>query len=168
MVRDKHFDILLIRWHDFPGNQSGNQFSHSVMSDSLWPRGLQHARLPCQSPTPRTCLNSCLSSRWCHPISSWSIVPFSSCLQAFLVSFPMSQFFTSGGQSIGVSAFQRILEIGILENWKLEYSVFPMNSQDWFPLGLTGLSPCCPRDSQESSLIPQFKSINQCSAFFTV
>ena len=94
------------------------------MSDSLWPHGLQHARLPCPSPTPKACSNSCPSSQWCHPTISSSVVPFFSCLQSFPASrsFPMSQFFASGGQSIGVSA-----------------SVVPMNIQDWFPLGLTGL-----------------------------
>ena len=101
------------------------QFSHSVMSDSLSPRGLHHARPPCPSPTPRTCSNSCPSSWWCHPTNSSSVIPFS-CLQSFPASgsFPMSQFFTSGGQSIGVSA---------------SASVLPMNIQDWFPLVLTGL-----------------------------
>ena len=99
------------------------QFSHSVMSDSLWPYGLQHARPPCPSPTLRACLNSCLFSQWCHPTISSSVVPFSSCLQSFQASgsFQMSQFFISGDQSIGVSA-----------------SVLPMNIQDWFPLGWTG------------------------------
>ena len=125
MVRDKHFDILLIRWHDFPGNQSGNQFSHSVMSDSLWPRGLQHARLPCPSPTPRSYSNSCPLSQGCHPAISSSVVPFSSHLQSFPApgSFQISQFFTSSGQSIGISA---------------SASVLPVNIQDWFPLGWTG------------------------------
>ena len=81
------------------------QFIHSVVSNSLWPQGLQHARLPCPSPTPGACSNSCPSSRWCHPTISSSIVSFSSCLQSFPASgsFPMSQFFTSGGQSIGAS-----------------------------------------------------------------
>jgi len=101
------------------------QFSCSVMSDSLRPHRLQHTRLPCPSPTPRACLNSCPSSQWCHPIISSSDVPFS-CLQSFPASgsFPMSQFFTLGGQSIGAST---------------SASVFSMNIQDWFPLGLTGL-----------------------------
>ena len=101
-------------------------FSRSVMSDSLWPCGLQHARLPCPSPTPRAYSNSCLLSRWCHPNISSSVIPFSSCLQSFPASgsFPVSQFFTSGGQSIGVLA---------------SASVLPMKIQDWFPLGLTGL-----------------------------
>ena len=93
------------------------------MSDSLWPHGLQHTRPPCPSPTPGAYSNSCPSSRWCHPTISSSVVPFSSCLQSFPASgsFQVSPFFTSGGQSIGVSA-----------------SVLPMNIQDWYPLELTG------------------------------
>ena len=108
------------------GHFSSVQFSRSVMSDSLWPCELQHARLPCPSPPPGACTNSCLSSWWCHPTISSSVVPFSSCIQSFPSSgsFPRSQFFTSGGQSIGVSALA---------------SVLPMNIQGWFPLGLTGL-----------------------------
>ena len=102
-----------------------SQFSRSVVSDSLRSHGLQHARLPCPSPTPRACSNSCLSSRWCHPTISSSVVPFSSRLQSFPESgsVPVSQFFTSGGQSIGASA---------------SASVLPINIQDWFPLGWTG------------------------------
>ena len=102
-------------------------FSRSVVSDSLWPHGLQHARPSCPSPTFGTCLNSCPSSQWCHLVISPSIVPFSSCLQSFPASesFPVSQLFTSGGQSIGVSALASA-------------SVLPMNIQDWFPLGWTG------------------------------
>ena len=102
------------------------QFSCSVMSNSLWPRGLQHARLPCRSLSPGACSNSYPLSQWCHPTISSSVVPLSSCLQSFPASgsFQMSQFFTSGGQSIGASA---------------SVSVLPMNIQDWFPLGLTGL-----------------------------
>ena len=101
------------------------QFSCSVLSDSLQPHGLQHTRLPCPSPTPRACSNSCPSSWWCHQIISSSVVPVSSCLQSFPASgsFPMSQFFSSGGQSTGVSA---------------SASVLPMSIQDWFPLRLTG------------------------------
>ena len=101
------------------------QFSHSFVSDSLRSHRLQHARLPCPSPTPGVYSNSCPYSWWCHPTISSSVVPFSSCLQSFQASgsFPMSQFFTSGGQSIGVSA---------------SASVLPMNIQDWFPLGWTG------------------------------
>ena len=100
---------------------SSAQFSHSVVSDCVWPHGLQHARLACLTPTPGACSNSCPLSRWCHPIILSSVIPFSSCLHSFPASgsFPMSQFFTSGGQSIGVSA---------------SASVFSMNIQDWFPL----------------------------------
>jgi len=132
---------------------SSVQFSFSVMSNSLWPRGLQHARLPCPSPTPRAYSNSCPLHRWCHQTISSSIVPFSSHLQSFLASesFLVSQFFASGGQSIGVSA---------------SASVLPMNIQDWFLLGLTGLISCSPRDSQESSPTPQFKSINSLALSF--
>ena len=105
---------------------SSVQFSRSVVSDSLQPQGLQHTRLPCPSPTPRACSSSCPLSQWCHPTISSSLTCFSSCLPSFPASesFPMSQFFTSGGQSIRVSAWA---------------SVLPMNIQDWFPLGWTGL-----------------------------
>ena len=101
------------------------QFSHSVMSNSLQPHGLQHTRLPCPSPTPGACSNSCPSSWLCHPTISSSVIPFSFHLQSFPTSgsFLMSEFFASGGQSIGVSA---------------SASVLPMNIQDWFPLRLTG------------------------------
>ena len=103
------------------------QFSRSVMFDSLQPHGLQHARPPCSSPTPRVYSNSCPSSRCCHPTISSSVVPFSSCLQSFPTSgsFPMSQFFASGGQSIGASA-------------SASASVLPINIRDWSPLGWTG------------------------------
>ena len=95
------------------------------MSDSLQPHGLPHARLPCPSPTPRTCSNSFPSSWWCHPTSSSSVVPFFSCLQSFPASgsFPMRQVFASGGQNIEISA---------------SASILPMNIQDWFPLGWSG------------------------------
>ena len=105
------------------------QFS-SVQSLSpvqlLHPHGPQHTRLPCPSPTLRACSNSRPSSRWCHPTISFSVVPFSFCLQSFpgSGSFPMSQFFESGGKNIGAST---------------SASVLPMNIQDGFPLGLTGL-----------------------------
>ena len=102
------------------------QYRHSVVSDSLRPHGLQHARLPCPSPTPRVYSNSWPLSRWCHPTISSSVIPFSSCPQSFPApgSFPMSQgLFASGGQSSGVSA---------------SISVLPMNTQDWSPLGWTG------------------------------
>ena len=117
------------------------------MSDSLWPHGLQHAKPPCPSPTPRVYPNSCPLSRWCHPAISSSIVPFSSCPQSFPASgsFPMSQLFTTGGQSIGVSA---------------STSVLPMNTQDWSPLGWTGWISLQSKGLSESSPTPQFKSIN--------
>ena len=101
------------------------QFSRSVVSDSLWPYGLHHARLPCPSPTPGACSNSCALSQWCHPTISSSVVPFSSCPQSFPASgsFLISHYFASGGQIIGVSA---------------SASILPMNIQDWFPLGWTG------------------------------
>ena len=101
-------------------------FSCSVVSDSLWPYALQHIRPPCPSPSPGACSNSCPLSQWCHPTISSSVVPFFSCLQSFPTSgsFPVSQFFASGGQSIGALA---------------SASVLPMNILDWFLLGLTGL-----------------------------
>ena len=118
------------------------QFSHSVVSDSLQPHGLQHARLPCPSPTPWAYSDSCPSSQWCHPTIACSVIPFSSCLQSFPASgsFQRNQFFASGGQSIGVSASALVL---------------PMNIWDWLVW-----SSCNPRDSQESSPTLQFKSIN--------
>ena len=104
------------------------QFSFSSVTQSfptLRPHELQHARPPCPSPTPRVYSNSCLSSSWCHPTIPSSVVPFSSCPQSLPASgsFPVSQLFLSGGQSIGVSA---------------SASVLPMNTQDWSPLGWTG------------------------------
>ena len=100
------------------------QFSRSVVSNTLLPHGLQHAMLPCPSPTPRACSNSCPSNRWCHPTISSSVILFSSCPQSFPASgsFPVSQFFASGSQSTGASA---------------STSVLPMNTQDWSPLGWT-------------------------------
>ena len=100
-------------------------FSHSVVSDSLQSHELQHARPPCPSPTPGVHPNPCPSGRWCHPAISSSVIPFSSFPQSFPASgsFQMSQLFTSGGQSIGVSASTLVL---------------PMNTQDWSPLGWTG------------------------------
>ena len=130
-------------WNAVP---SSIQFSHSVISDYLQPHGRQHTRLPCPSPTPGAYSNSCWFSWWCHPTISSSVIPFSH-LQSFPASgsFPVSQFFASGGQSTGVSA---------------SASVFPMNIRAHFlQNGLVG-SPCSPRDSQESSPTPQFKSIN--------
>ena len=110
---------------DGQGGLSSVQFSHSVVADSLRPHGLQHARPPCPSPTPGVHSNSHPSSQWCHPAISSSVVPFSSCPQFLLASesFPMSQLFAWGGQSIGVSALA---------------SVLPKNTQDWSPLEWTG------------------------------
>ena len=107
------------------GKFSSVQFSHSVVSNSLRLHGLQHARPPCPSPTPRVHSNPCPLSWWCHQTISSSVVPFSSQLQSFPASgsFPMSQLLASGGQSIGVSASK---------------SVLPMNTQAWSPLGWTG------------------------------
>ena len=99
---------------------TASQFSHSVVSDSLRPHESQHSRLPCLSPTPGVHPNSCLSSRWCHPVISSSVVPFSSCLQSFPASGSLP---ASGGQSTGASATA---------------SVLPMNIPDWFPLGWIG------------------------------
>ena len=101
------------------------QFSHSVISDSLRPHGLQLTRPPCPSPTPKVYPNSCPLSWWFYSAISSSVIPFSSCLQSFPASgsFQISQFFASGGQSIGVSASP---------------SVLPKNTQDWSPLGWTG------------------------------
>ena len=131
------------------------QFSCSVVSDSLWPHELQHARPPCPLPTHGVYSNSYSSSRWCHPIISSSVIPFS-CLQSLPASesFPMSQFFPSDGQRIGVSA---------------SASVLPMNIQDWFPLGwLVGslivqgtLKSLLQHHSSKASIL-------QCSAFFIV
>ena len=122
--------VLRIRWPNF-WFQLQHQFSsvhfiHSVVSDSLWPHESQHARPPCPSPTLGVYPNPCPSSQWCHPAISSSVVPFSSCPKFLLASgsFPMSQLFSWGGQSTGVSASP---------------SVLPMTIQDWFPLGWTGL-----------------------------
>ena len=104
---------------------SSVQFSHSVVSDSLWPHELQHARPPCPSPTPRVYPNLCPLSQWCHTTISSSVIPFSSCPQSFPASgsFIISRLFTSGGQSVGVSASA--------------FSPSGLIIQDWFPLRLT-------------------------------
>ena len=114
----RYFRLVLIEF-------SSVQFHRWVMSNSLRPHGLQHDRLSCPSPTPGAYSNSCPLNQWYHLTISSSVVPFASCPQSFLASgaFQMSQFFASGGQSIGVSA---------------SASVLPMNIQDWFPLGWTG------------------------------
>ena len=132
------------------------QFSRSVMSDSLWPHELQHARPPCPSPTPRVYSNSCPSSRWCHPAISSFVITFSSCPQSLPASgsFPMSQLFAWGGKCTGASA---------------SVSVLPMNTQDWSPLGWTcwislqskGLKSLVQHHSSKAS-------ISWHSAFFTV
>ena len=125
------------------------QFSHSVVSDSLRPHEPQHARPPCPSPTLRVYPNPCPSSQWCHPAISFSVVPFS-CPQSFPTSgsFPMSQLFTSSGQSIGISALT---------------SVLPMNIQDWSPSGWTDWISL---DFQASSPTSQFKSIKSSALSF--
>ena len=127
--------------------------SHSVLSDSLRPHGLQHARLPCPSLSPGACLNSCPLSRWYHPTISSSVIPFS-CPQSFSASgsCPMSWLFPSGGQSIGALA-----------------SVLPMNIQGWFPLGLIGLISLQPKVlSRIFSSISSKASVLRCSALFMV
>ena len=124
------FALWLLAWKSclYTRSVQFSQFSRSVMSDSLWPYEAQHARPPCPSPTPRVHANPCPLSRWGHPTSSFSVIPFSSCLQSFPASgsFLMSQLFPSGGHSIGASA---------------SASVLPMNIQDWFPL-FTGSIYC--------------------------
>ena len=135
---------------------SALQFSRSVISDAFRPHGLQHTRPPCLLATPSVYLNLCPLSQWCHPTISSSVVPFSCCLQSFPASgsFPMSQFFTSGGQSTGISA---------------STSVLPMNTQDWSILGWTdwislqskGLKSLLQHQSLKASVL-------WCLAFFTV
>ena len=119
MIYKNQRNILLRDWF------TSVQFSRSVVSDSLRPHESQHARPPCLSPTPGVYSNSCPSRWWCHPAISSSVVPFSSCPQSLPASesFPVSQLFTGGGQSIGVSA---------------SASVLPMNTQNWSPLEWTG------------------------------
>ena len=132
---------------------SVSQFKPSVLFDSLWLHRLQHARLPCSSPTPRAYSNSCPSLWWCHSTILFSVIPFSSRLQSFPASgsFPINRFFTSGGQSIGASA---------------STSVLTVNIQDWFSLGFTGLISL-----QYKGLSRVFSNttvILWCSAFFMV
>ena len=144
-------NIFSIVWMD---PHDSVQFSHSVIRDSLWPHGLQHARPPCPSPTPGVYSNSCPLSWWCHPTISSSVVPLSSHLQSFPASgaFPMSQLFAWSGQSIGVSA-----------------SVLPVNIQDWFPLEWTGSISL--QSKGHSRVLQHYSlkaSIPQLSAFFIV
>ena len=136
---------------------SSVQFSHSVVSDSLGPHELQHARPPCPSPTAGVYPNLCSLSQWCHPTISFSVIPFSFCPQSFLASgsFQMSHLFASGYQSIGVSA---------------SASVLPMNTHDWSPLRWTWLDVLAVQGTLKSLL--QYHSSKtsmlRCSAFFTV
>ena len=136
---------------------SSVQFSCSVVSNSLRPYGLQHAKHPCPSPTPGIYSNSCPLSWWCHPTISSSVIPLSSCLQSFPASgsFQMSLFFQSSSQSIGVSA---------------SASVLPMNTQDWFPLGWTSWISLLSKGTLKNLLWHHSSkaSILQCSAFFIV
>ena len=129
------------------GEFSSVHFSRSVVSSFLWPHRLQQARPPCPSPTPQIYSNSCPLNQWYHPTISSSVVPFSSILQIFPASgsFPMSQFFASVGQSIGVSA---------------STSVFPMNIKDWFPLGCTGWFSLQSKGLSRVLSNTTFKSIN--------
>ena len=123
-----YFHSFTDGWQVFPAPLVKVQFSRSVVSDSLRPHESQHARPPCSSPTAGVHPNPCPLSQWCHPTTSSSVIPFSSCPQSFPASgsFQMSQLLASGGQSIGVSA---------------STSVLPMNTQDWSPLGWTGWIP---------------------------
>ena len=147
-----YFNIAIIKITLF---SSSVQFSCPVVYDSLRPLEPQHARLPCPSETPRVHPNSCPSSRWCHPTISSSVVPFSSCPQSFPASgsFQMSQLFTSGGQSTGVSA---------------STSVLPMNAQDWSHLGWIWLDLPAVQGTLKSLIQHQSSkaSILQRSAFF--
>ena len=147
--------VLLLHLNVFPQVKLlDHKFSWSVMSNSLRPHGLQQARLPCPTPHSRASSNPCPSSQWCHPTISSSVIPFSSCLLHSLSgSFPVSQFFTLSGQSIGVSA---------------SASVLPMNIQDWFPLQLDWFDLLAVQGTLKSLL--QYHSskasILQHSAFF--
>ena len=155
IVTKIYLELISYRTYEFLSLFS--QFSRSVLSDSSWPHGLQHGRPPCPSPTPRAYSNSCPSHWWCHPTISSSVVPFSSHLQSFSSSgsFPISQFFTSGGQSIGVSA---------------STSVLPVNSQDWLGFRIDWLDLLAVQGTLKSLLQHHSSkaSILQCSAFFRV
>ena len=151
MMHVTHLELFLVQRDSvLLVNINSVQFSHSVMSDSLWPHELQHARPPCPSPTPGVYPNSCPSSRWCHPAISSSVIPFSSSPQSLPASgsFPMTQLFAWGGQSIGVSALA---------------PVFSKNTQDWSPLEWTGWISL-----QSKGLSRVFSNSLRCSAFFTV
>ena len=138
------------------------QFSRSVVSDSLRPHGLQHSRLPCPSPTTGACSNSCPSSRWCHPTIWFSVIPFSCSLQSSPASgsFQMSQFFASGGQSIGVSASASVNEYSWISN---EYSELISFRMDWLdPLAVQGTYKSLLQHHNSKA------SVLRCSAFFIV
>ena len=153
------FNIQLTSWfrEALLGCFSSVQFSHSVMSDSLWPHELQHTRPPCPSPTPGVHPNLCPLSRWCHPAISSSVVPFSSCPQSLPASesFPMSQLFAWGGPSTGVSALASFL---------------PENTQGWSPSEWTGWISLLSMGFSRvfSNTTVQKHQILQHSAFFTV
>ena len=146
-ILSSHLETPFLRAYFRECLQSDGCSVQSFSCVSLWPHRLQQASLPCPSPTPWAYSNSCPSSWWCLPAISSSVIPFSSHLQPFPTSgsFLMRQFFVSGGQSIGASA---------------PASILPMNIQDWFPLGWTGLISLQSKEISESSPAPQFKSIN--------
>ena len=146
-LTEVNMSLYVIRWFLLSSLHIPYQLSRSVVSESLQPHELQQVRPSCPSSTPGVNPNSCPLRRWCHPTISSSIVPFSSCSQSFPASrsFQMSQIFASGSQSIGVSVSTLVL---------------PMNTRDWSLLEWTGWISVHPRDSQESSSTPQFKSIN--------
>ena len=128
------------------------------MSNSLWPHGLQHTRLPWQPPIPGACSNSCHWVWWCHPNISSSVIPFFSCLQSCPVSgsFSVSQFFESGGQSIGLS----------VSAYSFIHSLIPMNIQDWFRLGLTDLISLQSKGLSRVFSSTKFKSTNSSALTF--
>ena len=149
--RTMNFDVL--SWARI--SLTSVQFSYSVMSNPLRPHELQHSRLPCPSPTPGACSNSCPSSQWCHPTTSSSVGPFCSCLQSFPASdsFPKSHFFKSGGQSIGASASASVIP---MISFRISFSI------DWFDLAVQGtLKSLLQHHSSKSSIL-------WCSAFFMV
>ena len=151
---DIFFFIYTIFLSYFPFLSYSLLFSCSVVSDSLWPHGLQHIRLPCPLPPPGVCSDSCPLSWWCCLTISPSATRFSFCLQSFFPasgSFAVSRLFASGGQSVGVST---------------STSALPMNIQCWFPLGLTGLIFLQSKGLSRSSPALLFESINSCSYLF--
>ena len=124
-LSETHVPLSTTQTHHVNGYKPSVQFSHSVVSNSLWPHGLQHSRPPCPSPTPRVYSNSCPLSRWCHPTISSSVIPFSSCPQIF--------------PSIRVLSNESALHIGWPKYWSFSFNISPSNEySDWFPLGWTG------------------------------